>query len=115
MTTPEPTFICLEHEDVRNFVQQDFSEIDHNTTAVLRIEQHEIHVSRHPVQPVLFTAAVKNTQTSQFTMFTSTDLESLPRIATRLVEAIFLSYLEHTDHHSLADDPFCIEFPQLYT
>ena len=71
MNPSQTPFLCLEHDEIREFLETDFSQSHQGVTRVLRIHDHELHVSRHPIQPPLFTVALLSRLTNAFSLITS--------------------------------------------
>ena len=109
MPNTEPKFLCLDDPDISQFVNQDFDVLPANTTKILSIHAHQIHVSRNPTNGSVFDIAVFNTQHLSRQILAEADSHTILPIITRIAEAVVLGYISHAAIHA---DENCCSIPE---
>lgn len=109
MPNTEPKFLCLENPDISKFVNQDFDVLAADTTRILTIHAHQIHVSRNPNNPSVFDIALINTKPLSCQILAAADSNTILPIITRIAEAVVLGYISHAAVHT---DENCHSIPE---
>ena len=109
MPNTEPDFLCLDDPNINQFVHQNFDVLPANSTKILSIHAHQIHVSRNPNDGSVFDITVFNTQHLSPQILAEADSHTILPIIIRIAEAIVLGYISHAAIHA---DKNCCSIPE---